>query len=189
MEDRSMRSVVTPLVAFVVAATLVPAYGQEQTEVPGDILAELDYFVGTWQIEGRIGEKQLKGTWSTRWARGKHCLIQQSSETVEGEAKPAMSTGVCGWDPAKKRITHHVFWSDNTCYTLRYMVKSPTEWEGEVTGVGGGVEFTAKNKLVKKGPDEFVYESRNSDGEEIEGVFRKVEARKGRGRRKRRDDA
>jgi hypothetical protein len=115
------------------------AFGEEPVETPKEILKELGYLVGSWKTEGRTGDEKSTGTWSARWAQGKHCLIEQSSYTQAGEDQPRISAGVIGWDPIKKRITHHNFWSNGECYSLRWAVKSPTEWEGELVGVEEGV--------------------------------------------------
>ena len=111
-------------------------------------------------------------------------MIEQSSYSAAGSTQKMMSTGVIGWDPVKKRITHHNFWAHNECYTLLWNLTPSGDWEGELRGVEKGKEFTTNPKLLKKGPDRWVYTSKNAAGDEIEVLFTKVPEQKGKKARK-----
>ena len=146
----------------------------EPAQVPEAILKEFGFLVGDWKTNGRSGDAKTTGTWSARWAKGKHCLIARCSFTPPGEDQPRTSAGVIGWDPIRQGITHNEFWANGECHTYHWSVKSPTEWEGKVISAGDGKESTSEARLSRKGPDEWVLERKDLDGEEIEVVFRRV---------------
>ena len=77
-------------------------------------LQELQYLVGTWQYQGRIGDERVEGMWSTRWAPGKHCLIQQSSRS-EGH-QTVRSAGIIGRDATAERVIERAFRTDNATF-------------------------------------------------------------------------
>jgi len=146
----------------------------EPAEVPKDFLKEFAKMVGHWKTEGRSGDAKTIGTWSARWAPGRYCLIAHCSFTPPGEDRPRTSAGVIGWDPIRQGITHNEFWANGECHTYHWSVKSTTEWEGKVISVGNGKESTSEAHISRKGPDEWVLERKDLDGEEIEVVFRRV---------------
>ena len=104
-----MRAVSMLLIAVGVLVATGPSYCEEEAQVPKDILKELRCLVGTWHTEARTGKEKSEGTWSARWAPGKHCLIAQSTQSRSGETGKRVACGVIGWDPATSRITHHDF--------------------------------------------------------------------------------
>ena len=63
MEGYTMRVAVT-LLAILFAA--IVSYGEEQSQVPKKMVKELQSLAGTWDVEGRIGNEKIGGTWSAR---------------------------------------------------------------------------------------------------------------------------
>lgn len=161
------------LAAVVVAASVVVGQANEPG-VPTKILKELEYVVGDWSYEGKEdGKVVYSGTWSVRWAPGKHCVIGSwSGKGLEGMVQ---GTGVMGWDVAKKQIVQFSLSSLGEHAMDRYTVTSSTQWEGESTGVNNkGKPITSKLRLEKKA-NEFTWTltARTEGGEsQADRVFR-----------------
>lgn len=145
----------------------------QRPQMPSEVIKELSYFVGNWKTEGITGDTKSRGHWNAIWAPDYYCLSIDTAYRSVGEERGGHSTGLLGWDAKNEEFMMHNFWSFNESYALRWRVQSDSEWEGELVGVEDGKEFTTKVKLLKKGPDEFVYSSKNAKGEDIEVVFRK----------------
>jgi hypothetical protein len=160
------------LAGFVLILSATAALSREQPKIPPEVLKNFQYFVGSWKTMGRVGDVESEGTWVARLGKGENCLIRESSYMEDDEA--FYGTGVIGWDAAKKCIAEYAFWTHRHHVTLRWKLDSSGNLEGKVTGFEDGKEFTVEAKVIKKGPDEFVYESTNAAGEEIEVRFRKV---------------
>jgi len=176
----------TLILAGVGAALGADQAKQEQAEgIPKEIQKELAGLVGTWKMEGRVGTEKFSGTWVAKWAKGRHCLVRNAA-FQEGE-ETGVSVSVIGWNAATSRLEEHAFGSDGSSGILRWKVKSATEWEGELEAVEDGQSFTAAAKVVKKGPTEVIYETKNLAGEEVEIVLRKDEARGGKRAKKAKD--
>ena len=89
-------------------------------------------------------------------------------------------SGIIGWDPAKTCIAEYAFWTKNQSYTILWKLNSDGNLDGELTGFEEGKHFTAKAKVTKNSPNEFVFESKNAAAEEIEVVFHKVPRTQGK---------
>jgi hypothetical protein len=163
-----MKSTVLFLVVFLTAGV---GWSQER-RVPDEILRELNYMVGTWKAEGKVGEIAVQGKWSTRWAPGKHCLMRESSVDIEGVMVTGI--GVIGWDPAAERITEQVFFDNNDAALLKWKVLPSGEWEGTLTATQLGQPIERTVKLIKKGSGEMVYLEAASENEESRIILRKV---------------
>lgn len=172
-----MRVVAAFLVGSILVLMARPGICQEAS-VPKDVLQNFGYFVGAWKTEATVGDKKSEGTWSARWGKGKNCLIRESSYSEDGETM--LGSGVIGWDGAKKRIVEYAFWTRNQSYTILWTLNSAGNLDGELTGFEKGKQLTAKAKVTKNSPNEFVYESENVAGEETKVVFHKVPAEKGK---------
>ena len=146
--------------------------GQEEGQVPKEMLKELQYLVGTWKVEGIVGDEKVEGTWSVRWGPGKYCLMRQSSVSFGDETVTGI--GIIGWDGATKTITEQVFSSKNDSALLRWKVLPSGNWEGELSGFRDGKKVNSTLKFTKKGRGEIVYEEKTADGEGVEGILRKV---------------
>ena len=139
-------------------------------------MEELNFLVGTWKSEGKIGDKVQTGEFTCRWARTgdkqKICLIGRFSYKTGDEVKSGVT--LVGWNAAKKCIEDRGFDANGGNGVLYWTVKSPTEWQGEVFMVDDGKEVKSESVLIKKGPSEVVMESESEDGEVSRFVFRKV---------------
>lgn len=169
-----MRILTVSIVAFAVLCGVVHA--QEPAGIPDSIIKELDSLVGTWETEGKVGDKVQTGGFTCRWVRTedkkKVCLIGHFSYTTEGAARSGVT--LIGWNAAKKCIEDRGFDANGGNAVLCWTVKSPTEWQGEVSMVVNGQEVKSKAVLIKKGTSEVVMESESEKGEASRWVFRKV---------------
>jgi hypothetical protein len=131
----------------------------EDINVPKKVLAEFDYLVGDWTYSGEDGDDAVKGTFSVKWAPGKHAILIEMSWTDPDHT--AMGTGIDGWDVAKERITTLEFWSDGWSHYREYSIKSVGVWHSDVwNGVTDeGKRITGRGIVERKGPNEFVWRS------------------------------
>jgi hypothetical protein len=176
-----MRVMIALGITVVLLATNL-GHCQEQSEIPDEVLKNFRYFVGSWKTTGKVGDVTSEGTWAARWGKGKNCLVRESSYTDDGEMM--FGTGLIGWDAAKKCIVEYAFWTNNESYTLLWTLQADGNLDGTLMGVEEGKEFSAKCKVVKNSPSEFVYESKDVSGDDIRVVFQKVPRQKGKKARK-----
>lgn len=151
-------------------------FGREEAGIPDEIVKELDGLAGTWEVEGKVGEKEQTGEFTLRWVRTqdkqKVCLMGRFSYKTGGV--PRSGVTLIGWNAAKKCIEDRGFDANGGNGVLYWTIKSPTKWEGEVSMVENGKEVKSKAVLVKMGPSEVVMESESEEGEASRWVFRKV---------------
>lgn len=169
-----MKRFTIPLVVAAVAFLSNEILGQEAGGIPDDIIKELDAFVGTWSVEGKIGEKEVTGTCRLRWVRGEDgkncCLSGFGKYTVDGKTKTFAS--LMGWNAAAKCIEDRGFDTEGGSGINIWTVTSPGTWKGELRMVENGKEATAKSDLIVKGRTEIVMESQSETGEVARFVFR-----------------
>lgn len=169
-----MRILTVPLVVFAVLCANLHA--QEPAGIPENIIKELDSLVGTWDTEGKVGDKVQKGRFTCRWVRTedkkKVCLIGHFSHTTEGATRSGVT--LIGWNATEKCIEDRGFDAFGGNARLLWTVKSPTEYQGESLMVANGKEVKSKGVLIKRGPSEIVTESETETGEVVRWVFRKV---------------
>lgn len=170
------------IAVLAIAAACLPqtALAQEASGIPDEIVKELGSIVGTWEVEGKIGDKKQTGGFTLRWARTdekkKICLIGEFSYKTGEEVRSGIT--LIGWDAAKKCIEDRGFDANGGNATLYWKVKSPTQWQGEVVMVENGKEVKSEAVLIKKGPSEIVMESQSETGEVARFVFRKAKREK-----------
>jgi hypothetical protein len=166
------------IAVFAVSVACLPqtALSQEASGIPDEIVKELDSLVGTWESEGKVGDKEQSGGFTCRWARtdekNKICLVGRFSYKTGDEVRSG--TTLIGWNAAKKCIEDRGFDANGGNVVLYWKVKSPTQWQGEVVMVEDGQEVKSKAVLIKKGPSEIVMESESETGEVARFVFRKA---------------
>ncbi|MHB0960086.1 MAG: hypothetical protein ACYC0X_19875 [Pirellulaceae bacterium] len=169
-----MKRFTIPLVVAAVAFLSNAVFGQEAVGIPDDIIKELDVLVGTWKVEGKIGEKEVTGTCMLRWVRGedgkKFCLLGRGTYKVDGKTKTSAS--LMGWNAAAKCIEDRGFDTEGGSGISIWTVTSPGTWKGELRMVENGKEATAKSDFIVKGPTEIVMESQSETGEVARFVFR-----------------
>jgi hypothetical protein len=169
---RLIISVVTAAFSLGGAVTVA----EEAAGIPADIIKELDWLVGTWKAEGKVGDEMQTGGFTCRWAKTegkkKVTLIGRFSYTTGDETRSGIT--LVGWNAAKRCIEDRGFDDLGGNAALCWTVESATLWRGNVTIVQDGQTVTAKADLVKKGPSEFVYEAEMDNGDVARIVFRKV---------------
>jgi hypothetical protein len=146
-----------------------------------------EFQMGTWKVEGTVGEQPATARWSCRWAPGKHCyLVAGAANSLDEEGVVHRMAAIGGYDAAKKQTIEKIFWSNNRHYTIRYDVSNPIfdvgVFKGEIECVEDGNTFTSPVSVERKGPGLFVYKSETEDGDKIELTFQKMD--RGRGRKK-----
>ncbi len=169
-----MRGLTIAVVGVAVAFLGNVAFCQDKPGIPDEIIKELDSLVGTWKVEGKIGNKVQNGTYKCWWGRTedkkKACLVGRFSYTG---ASTRNGMNLIGWNATKKCIEDRGFDVNGGNATLYWTVKSPTEYQGEFVFVENGQEVKSKGVLIKKGPSEIVMESESAAGEVSRFVFRK----------------
>jgi hypothetical protein len=172
-----MKRLTIAFVGMAVALLGNVALGQEAAGIPDEIIKELDWLAGTWEVEGKVGDKVQTGGFTCRWGRTaedkkKICLMGQFSYKTGDVTRSGVT--LIGWNAAKKCIEDRGFDANGGCGVLYWTVKSPNQWEGEVVMVENGKEVKSKAVLVKKGPAEVIMESEIETGETARFVFRRV---------------
>jgi hypothetical protein len=172
-----MKRLTLSLAVMAVAFLGNAVFGQEAAGIPDEVIKELDVLVGTWTVEGKIGDKEQTGEFTCRWERTedkrKVCLRGRFSYKTGDDTRSGVT--LLGWNAAKNCIEDRGFDANGGNARLLWTVKSPTEWQGEVVTVENGKEVTSKAVLIKKGPSEVVMETESDTGEVARFVFRKVE--------------
>lgn len=171
-----MKSISIPILAVTIAVFGNVALADDAPGIPDEIIKELGSLVGTWEVQGTVGDKTQTGGFTCRWAQSKEkrkcCLIGKFSYTTGDELTSGMT--LIGWNAAKKCIEDRGFDAQGGNATLLWTVKSPTLWRGDITMVRGGEEIKATADLVKKDNGDFVYEAEMDNGEVASLVFTKV---------------
>ncbi len=171
-----------PFLAVAVAFLGNLAFGQEAAGIPEEIIKELDGLVGTWQIEGKMGERKETGTYTCWWGRTvdkrKVCLVGRFSYKSGDSIRNGWN--LIGWNAVKKCIEDRGFDANGGNVTIYWTPKSVKEWQGEFIMVANGKEAKSKATLIKKSPSEIVTESESGKGEVARFVFKKVSEKPGR---------
>jgi len=112
-----MRNVVISVALLMMSSATVRA--QEQVDVPERALHEMSLLVGEWEVEATTNGKQAKGTYSAKWASGKHCLILANS-VKNREGLTLCASGIGGWSPNRKQYVETWYTSDGGTRTFLY---------------------------------------------------------------------
>ena len=129
--------------------------GTEVTHTsPDDLAKVMSYYVGSWSVEGTMGDTPFKGRAYFRMPVGNHCTMGTVSFRAEKEL--ISFSLVSGWDSSTGWVTEQGSGSDGTVYTLQWRKVSETVDEGEVVGTLNGKKVTEKNRLERKGKDDYV---------------------------------
>jgi hypothetical protein len=152
------------------------AWGQEKPGIPEDIIKELDGLVGTWEVEGKIGDVTETGQFTCRWANsddGKKCCLTGRFSYKTGD-KSRSGVTLIGWNAVCNCIEDRGFDVNGGNGRLLWTVESPNQWQGDLTFVEDGKELKSTAVLIRKGPQEIVTEGTTATGEASRYVFRKV---------------
>lgn len=150
---------------------------QDTAGIPDDIIKELDTIVGTWEVEGKIGNKTQSNGFTLRWVRGdkgkKYCLLGRTYEMIDGVKKQKGIT-LIGWNAVENCIEDRGFNADGGNGRLLWKVIKPGQWEGRISMVDEGKEVKSAAVLIWKSPTEIVTEGKLETGEAVRFVFHKV---------------
>jgi hypothetical protein len=166
--------------AFLLAASMVVGQAEAASPLPQDVAAHFQYLIGNWHVEGKVGDTIVQGTYSVRWAPGRHCLLvtwtPDQDQPKEGSAH---MSGVIGYDWASNQTIENNFWSNGDHYTIRYDVSTPVRARGTINGelTCGSKEkqHQCQVKIERKGREEYTYVGEAPDGSAVEAVFRRAE--------------
>ncbi|MEK6249712.1 MAG: hypothetical protein N2C12_16130, partial [Planctomycetales bacterium] len=114
---------------------------------------DLQFYVGSWSIEGKLGDAPFKGRASFRMPVGNYCTI--GTVSYRGENRLESFSWVGGWDSSTGWVTEQGVGSDGGTYTIPWKKASPTVNEGALTGMLDGKKTTATVRVEKTGKDEF----------------------------------
>jgi hypothetical protein len=144
------------------------------------MIKELDWFVGTWKAEGKVGDEKQAGGITLRWAPTKDgkkvCLIGRFSYTTGDETRSG--TNIIGWNTAKKCIEDRGFNDLGGNGTLYWFRESEEHLRREIVHVKDGEEVHAKADLIIRNDSELVIESVIDDGEVSRVEYTKVERKR-----------
>lgn len=148
-----MRRFVALTALLVVLASGV-SFAGEKAKPPKEYVELLQFYVGEWSVEGTVGETPLKGRASFRMPAGNFCILGTVSARVGKE--PLIFSLVSGWDSSTGWGTEQGVGNDGGVYRLEWRKVSATVDEGELVGTVDGKKVTEKDRLERKGDDEFV---------------------------------
>ena len=171
-----MKRLAISLIAVAASCIGTVAVAEDKPGIPDEIIAELDGLVGTWAVDGNVGDKKQTGDFICRWAQNRQnrrcCIIGDFSYTIGDQ----LSSGVTliGWNATEGCIEDRGFDAQGGNGRLLWTVKSPTHWTGVITIVRSGEEVEAEAHLIKKEDGSIVYEAEGDDGKVARHVFTKV---------------
>jgi hypothetical protein len=170
--DEAMKSML--VIAAMLMATSTVTMAQDEVQVPKEALQEMAFLVGEWKVKGTFNGEEMSGTYSAKWAPGKHCLILTSSWS-------AHASGIGGWSPDRKQYVEYWYAANGNKRTFRYSLdKEKGVWDGTWTEINSeGKKGSGKISLQKK-DNEFIViatgETRNP-GEASEGRCDEISVR------------
>ena len=72
---------------------MVVGQAEDVSPLPEAIARMYEFQMGTWKVEGTVGEQPATARWSCRWAPGKHCyLVAGAANSLDKEASKTPST-------------------------------------------------------------------------------------------------
>jgi hypothetical protein len=148
-----VKTFVASLIAVVVLLGSAVSFAADETQIPEDLVKVLNYYVGNWAVEGKIGDSPLKGKAVFRMSPGKHCILGSCS--VQAEGQRIHFSLVSGWDSSTGWSTEQGLESDGGIYTLKWRKVSATVDEGELVGTANGQPTSEFDRLERKGDNEF----------------------------------
>ena len=114
-----------------------------------------EHYIGEWDFEMTTSDGTGKGSYTTRWAPGRHCVL--ISEESEGPMGEMQGTGVLAWQPDTKHIVHHGFLSNGDYFRITYDKCDGKKWSGRVTGLVNGKRPEESDATAVWKKDGFTY--------------------------------
>ena len=143
-------------------------------KVPANVLAEMEYLVGDWVMEGKLGEELHKAEFSYRWAPSKMCL--NCDWVWSGPTETSKASEITGWDGGTQELVQVEFGSQADTATVRFKIKSKGVWEGH--GIWSAPEpdggFKAAVRFEKRNENEWVWTATDVKGIGKEPPFSKA---------------
>lgn len=138
-------------------------FGQINAGTTEDRLQELQYFVGTWQVTGSVGNEKFDGEMTWKWINNKNFLTQ----SLAIPSRRAEYLEVVGWDPEKKSIASWGFgtYGGHGKFLWR---KGDSGWQADVVGrwiAWDGTRLVQNRSWQRIDEDHFVFEERVSSGD------------------------
>lgn len=135
---------------------LAAASAADPGQPPADYFKEMDYYVGTWTGQGKIGNDPFEGRFTCEQLPGQTGYLFRLAYHTKGGPEQHL-TIFSGWDPGSQRIVGVSRGSDGTVQrstTIRY---GPELSESEYTGFDGqGRKLTGKSRDEKK-PNRYTF--------------------------------
>ena len=119
---------------LLVASTVWGQLAEAADELPPEAKTQLQGFVGTWAVQGSVGESPLKGTFVDKWAPAGHGPLADYTVSM-GNAK-SQGNVMLGWDQDVGEIRQLSFFSDGLLEYVRFKQQAPGQFTGEYTSSG-----------------------------------------------------
>lgn len=140
--------------AVLLAASMVGGQANQPSEIPQELIEEMNASVGRYSVEVTTGDTTMKGRATIRLGGGGHCIIA-SIWLQDGDARLYYDF-VSGWDSSTGGFTDQAVSSQGEISTTRWKRVSSTESEGVSEGTADRLKTLAKTKMDRKSPDEVV---------------------------------
>jgi len=111
--------------AFLFAASMVVGQAEDPA-VPQRAKDALNFLVGSWTVDGRVGEQKYKGEQQTRWAQGKHCVIANWTGSLGN--REVHGTAIIGWDAGEGQVVDAGFIDTVGHRTIRWTIENDNAW-------------------------------------------------------------
>ena len=129
----------------------------EPSVMPDEVRTQLSRLVGSRDLHGTLGDRQLKSTLTARWAAGGQSLLWDlvGPSLIDAD-RTLQSSGSMGWDHQKQQIREVAFNSIGGSHTTLWTVR-PDRWNGRRSGMldGQGVELRVRLKWQPGDDDGF----------------------------------
>jgi hypothetical protein len=149
-----------------------------ESAIPPEIVRELDFFVGSWTLQGEGARGPMTSSWNIRWAPGTHCLIVEYRRTEPD--KVVFGNGLWGWDSGSGEIVYHAQYSDQGLEHIRIKRNTQGVLKGRYTGSLDGKQVSASCVLRKEGPNQWTFKTNGvaeSGLEELDVRFTRLTAK------------
>lgn len=142
--------------------------GQQPTEVPEEIQAEMAYLVGQWDYIAIENGKKFEGRYTARWAPGKQGLWLTFESEIHNDF------GVSAWDPKTGEMVENWYGPTEGRLVLRYRIESESKWLGTAKNMRPDGTVSEGNIEVQKiDKNNFRY-VKDADGQDMDIKMRRI---------------